>query len=156
MATIIVEGFPRSGTTFLYELIRSAFPSCEVIYSEHTASKLDLENVIVVVRDPYKSIFSWKNYIGKDENISDIAKWYIRYHNKVLENIDNLIVINFNEMITDPVRVLENVSNKMNIDYQLVDIDSIRKNETKFDYTSFVTKDTKEAYQIYKEIIKKI
>jgi hypothetical protein len=156
MATIIVEGFPRSGTTFLYDLIRLGFPSCEVIYSEHTASKLDLDNVIVVIRDPYKSIFSWKNYIGKDENVSDIAKWYVRYHTKVLDNIDGLTVIDFNEMITDPVRVLENVSNRINIDYQLVDIDSIRKNETAFDYTSFVTKDTKEAYQIYKQIIKKI
>jgi hypothetical protein len=154
MASIIVEGFPRSGTTFLHELLTKGFPNYDVYYSEHAASKLTLDNVFVVIRNPYESIFSWKNYIGKNENVNDIAKWYIRYSNAILENIDNVTVIDFDEMITDPTKTLNIVSDKMGIAYTPVDISKIEKAETGFDYSFFVNKYTKEAYQIYKQLLK--
>jgi len=154
MASIIVEGFPRSGTTFLQGLLSKAFPDYTVYYSEHTASKLTLENVVVVVRDPYSSIFSWKNYIGKNDNVSEIAKWYTRYHKELLNNIDNVVLIDFNEMITDSSTVLKKVSDKLNVDYVPVDVSKLNKDESKEKYTSFVTKETKEAYQSYKELLK--
>ncbi len=154
MAFIIVEGFPRSGTTFLYGLLKEAFPSYDVIYSEHTASKLTLDNVFVVIRNPYESIFSWKNYMGKDENVNDIAKWYIRYSKAILDNINNVTVIDFDEMITDPTKTLNIVSDKMETAYTPVDISKIEKAETGYDYSFFVNKYTKEAYQIYKQLLK--
>lgn len=154
MATIIVEGFPRSGTTFLYGLLKEAFVNNEVIYSEHTASKLTMENVFVVIRNPYEAIFSWKNYIGKNEDIVDIAKWYIRYHNAILDNIKNVTVIDFYEMITDPISVLDKVSKKINLPYSIVDISKIEKAETGQDYPAFVNKYTKDSYQIYKNLLK--
>lgn len=154
MATIIVEGFPRSGTTFLYGLLKEAFPNYDVIHAEHVASKLTMENVFVAIRNPYDAIFSWKNYIGKDDNVEDIAKWYIRYSNAILENIDNINVIDFNELTTDPTKILEMVSNKIGTTYTPVDFSKINKAETGYEYSSFVNKYTKEAYQIYKQLLK--
>ena len=154
MASIIVEGFPRSGTTFLHGLLTKAFPNYDVYYSEHTASKLTLENVVVVIRDPYNAIFSWKNHIGKNDIEPEIAKWYTRYHKELLKNIDNVTLIDFNELITDSSRVLEKVSKKLNVDYVTVDVSKLNKDESKEQYASFVTKETKEAYQTYKELLK--
>lgn len=155
MASLVIEGFPRSGTTFLYQLVKLGFPDHDVFHAEHVASKLSLNNTIVVVRDPYESVFSWQQYFAKLENISDIAKWYTRYHNCILENIDNLIVINFNEMIKDPQTVLKKISDEMSIIYKNVDTSKLNKNENHIDYNSFVIKEMKEAYSVYKEIIKK-
>ena len=154
MASLVVEGFPRSGTTFLYGLLTKAFPNYDVCHAEHTASKLTLENVVVVIRDPYNSIFSWKNYIGKNDNVSEIAKWYTRYHKELLKNIDNVTLIDFNELITDSSKILQKVSDKLKINYINVDVSKLNKDESKEQYTSFVTKETKEAYQTYKELLK--
>ena len=154
MASIIVEGFPRSGTTFLHGLLTKAFPNYDVYYAEHTASKLTLENVVVVIRNPYDSIFSWKSYIGRNDNVSEIAKWYIRYYKEVLKNIDDVVLIDFNEMITDSSTVLKKVSDKLNVDYLTVDVSKLDKGESLEKYTSFITKETKEAYEIYKELLK--
>jgi hypothetical protein len=154
MANLVVEGFPRSGTTFLHGLLSKGFPDYDVYYSRHAASRLNLENVVAVIRDPYEAIFSWQNHLVKNENIHDIANWYVRYHKELLNNINNITLIDFNEMITDSSLVLKKVSEKFNVDYVPVDVSKLNKDESKETYTPFVTKETKEAYQVYKKLLK--
>lgn len=154
MADLVVEGFPRSGTTFLHGLLTKGFSDYDVYYALHRASRFTLENVVVVIRDPYDAIFSCRNWFYKNENISEVAKWYIRYHKELLKNIDSITLIDFNELITDPNSVLKKVSEKLGTDYSSVDFSELNKSESKEPYDSFITKETKEAYQIYKQLLK--
>ena len=73
---------------------------------------------------------------------------------ELLKNIDNVTLIDFNELITDSSKILQKVSDKLKINYINVDVSKLNKDESKEQYTSFVTKETKEAYQTYKELLK--
>jgi len=155
MDRIVLEGFPRSGNAFLSQLIKLAFPKNEIIMFQHKMENLDKKNCIVPIRNPYESIPSWVEFSPNKPDFESVAKWYIRFYNKVLENIDNLVIVDFVELTTDTSKTLNKISDVYKINAEPVDISKLNKNENLKLYSSKqITKYTKEAYQIYKEVLK--
>ena len=151
---IISSGFPRSGNTFLGQLLEQSFPDVDVVEFTHNTNTLDIAGCIVPLRNPYLSVPSWCTFAGEPD-LEGAARWYMRFNTKVLNNIDNLFVVDFVELSTTPLSVIDRISNQFNISPIQVDYLSIDKNTSQRSYQNYDSPLMKNCYNLYKEILNK-
>jgi hypothetical protein len=108
---LIVEGFPRSGNTFLRCGLDHMYPEPLVIISHnHTVNMIKeaagKDMVVSPVRDPLKAISSW--YLFQRQpyghpyrlpNISSDVNYYIRYVSALLEHKEDILFVDFTKFI---------------------------------------------------------
>lgn len=102
VGNLITSGFPRSGNTFLNYALKSIyFPEEKVNNVHHTLLTIE-ENtkVIVPYRHPLDCIASWYLHREGDDLYQDI-KYYLRFHNGVLDNLNKVILLDFNIFTND-------------------------------------------------------
>jgi hypothetical protein len=152
---IVSAGFPRSGNTFLWQLLQQSFPKVNVIEFTHNVNTLDIKDCIVPLRNPYQAVPSWGAFSG-EQNLEAIAKWYLRFNSKVFLELDNLLVIDFNQLSDNPELVIEKISNYFCISPIKIDVSIIDKNKKFKEYELYDSPTMQDCYNIYKEILEKL
>lgn len=115
----MTSGYPRSGNTFLNQALNLIYyPDQVANLNNHSVSVITKKNKIIVpIRNPEDCIASWHNYSGQGTFLADI-KFYLRLHNAVKNNLDKIVLINFDYFTKD----LEYIKNKIKKNF---DIDSV-------------------------------
>jgi hypothetical protein len=152
---IVSAGFPRSGNAFLKQLLEQSFPNDDIIGFTHSVSTLDTDSCVVPVRNPYQSVPSWCAFSG-EQDLEATARWYMRFNTKVLDNIDNLLVVNFVELSTTPLSVIDRISNQFNLSPIQVDYLNINKNAKFKNYQDYDSTLMKDCYDLYKGILNRL
>ena len=132
-STLRVEGFNRSGSTFLVGLLKESFPDLNIPYFDHSTAKLRYPNTFVSVRTPVESIPSIKNLLG-EKDWGSVSRWYIRYYKAIKKNIDTLHIIDFVELTSSPSIIVNKISNIIGVKPSQFNLDKIFKNASKSSY----------------------
>lgn len=111
---LITSGYPRSGNTFLaYALKAIYYPNEPLNQRYHTLFTIEKEEkTIVPFREPADCIASWKNHREGDDIILDL-KFYIRFYNGVLENLNKVILMDFNRFTVDTEYIKSRIKTKL-------------------------------------------
>lgn len=124
--TLYIDGYPRSGNTFLIHLCKDVFPNQNLVHHLHAIAPIKIalkKNVptIILFRDPLNAISSRylkelamkdKHFSGKidDKKLKEYILRYISYNTFVIENIDNILLVNFLTLVNNPQIVLSKIS----------------------------------------------
>ena len=108
---LVVEGFPRSGNTFLYSLIVAATRSdARIAHHTHGVAAFRLASrwkipCVIVVREPAPAVAS---LCRRHPGLAPETGWrrYVVYHESLLEMAEELVIVDFRNLVSDPVRVL--------------------------------------------------
>jgi len=151
---IVSAGFPRSGNKFLNDLLSQGFPG-KVDDFTHNVHTLEIPNCIVPIRNPYQSVPSWSAFSG-EQDLEATAKWYMRFNTKVLGNVEKLIVIDFIELSTNPLSIIDKVSSNLGLIPKKINTDVLNKNSKFREYKEYNSPLMKDCYELYKEILNKL
>jgi hypothetical protein len=140
-----IVAFPRSGNVFLNELLKLSFANPykhKVFWHAHDLRLLKNKQVITVVRNPYDSLYSLFNELKNEETFSipldlvsvnketnepDYIYWNNRFLLETLKCKNNLTLIDFCELISNPVGVVEKIAHKFEVEANKFEIESLMK-----------------------------
>ena len=124
----ITVGFPRSGNTYLNYSFRSLYyPESTPYKVFHSASTIDkFDHLFIPFRNPLDSIASWNNYPSNCEIELDI-KYYIRFYNQVLLNLNKLTLMDFDRFTQD----LDYIKNKVKESIHIESVYNVSNEEIK-------------------------
>lgn len=99
---LITSGFPRSGSTYLNQALNLLYyPEQEANWNKHTVVAIEKANrIMVTFRNPADSIASWHRYPSGGQQEEDM-KFYIRFYSAVLENINKVVLMDFDYFTKD-------------------------------------------------------
>ncbi len=99
---LITSGFPRSGSTYLNQAINLLYyPEQEVNWNRHTVVAIENATTIMVpFRNPVDAIASWHKYPSNGQLDADI-KYYIRFYKAVLDNLNKVVLMDFDYFTKD-------------------------------------------------------
>lgn len=126
---LITTGFPRSGNTYLnYALHLLFYSNQEINYTLHWVSAIKVnKKILVPFRNPLDSISSWHSTFS-DGSLEDDIKYYIRFYSHALDNLDKVVLIDFDNFTQDidyiQSQVLANFGLESN---ELVTADLVKK-----------------------------
>lgn len=164
---LFFTGFPRSGNTYLANLIVYCFPNLEFTHHLHTVGsiKIALSNnlkTLVVIRNPRDSVGSYLAYHSDDldsvpteRQVRHFLSNYYRYFRFLNDKKDVLQFISFKNMIVDKKSTIWGISEILGLpdfklsDDLLKDYDrKTRKSEAKRDRNAgSLPNEQKEAYK---------
>lgn len=114
-AELVLEGFPRSGNTFLASLMRQAAP--DLNFSHHTHLIANLERAkreklpaVVLFRNPLDSVSS---LVVKNPQVykpSECLSDYIAYYRSAKKLLPSAIFIHSDELFSNPLEVLGKIN----------------------------------------------
>ncbi|MEM8893609.1 MAG: hypothetical protein AAGC88_03460 [Bacteroidota bacterium] len=119
---LMIEGFPRSGNTFLYSII-SDFQTETLRIAHHLHTLSQIKNAlrlntsaVIMVRDPIDAIVSFKirnPYVG----FATLANYYLKYHSFLLDKLEaeNLLIVDFQKCINSPNETIKAINDKFNL-----------------------------------------
>jgi len=110
---LYVDGYPRSGNTFLVYLIRETYPPIKMVHYLHVIASLKIPlakkiPTYIIVRDPYESISS--NYLKRyayrkqpngliEHLLDDLISEYFDYYTFVIGKINEIKIVPFRKLI---------------------------------------------------------
>lgn len=99
---LITSGFPRSGSTYLNQTLNLLYyPEQEVNWNRHTVVAIEKANrIMVTFRNPTDAIASWQKYPSWAELEADV-KFYIRFYSAVLDNLNKVVLMDFDYFTKD-------------------------------------------------------
>ena len=113
---LMTSAYPRSGQTFLNYALKHLYYEDAANTNYHTAKSLvGLNKPIVSVRKPLDCIASWSNYPSGGGLIDDI-NYYLRFHNKVLDNKDRIVIVEFEKFTVDGNYLITKIKKEFDID----------------------------------------
>lgn len=129
---IVIEGYPRSGNTYIYSafvLSQPQITECEVAHHVHGAAQIEQAvkrkiPVLLVVRDPKKAIPSLlirAPHIDAGRACRD----YIDFHEKVQRWTDDILIVDFEFAIADIAAIIELLNKKFNKRFEQPDISAL-------------------------------
>jgi len=148
MGRILIDGFPRSGNTFFYELLSTCFSDIDIPQFRHSVKTFS-PDTYVMLRDPQYSISSFMSTFKHDDAAS-AESWWIRYYSTALENKVKFIL--FDDLIKDPISVVDKISKDLNLPYKIKDIKFLNKNKSKNPYK--ITHSFNRANMLYPSLLK--
>ena len=80
----------------------------------------------------------------------------MRFNTKVLNNINNLFVVDFVELSTNPLSVVNKISNQFNLFPVKVNYLNIDKNTSQRNYQDYDSPLMKDCYKLYEGILNKL
>lgn len=100
---LITSGFPRSGSTYLNQALNLLYyPEQQVNWNRHTVVAIENANQIMVTfRNPVDSIASWNIYPWQSMTIEEDVKFYIRFYSAVLDNLNKVVLMDFDHFTKD-------------------------------------------------------
>lgn len=129
---VYIDGYPRSGNTFLIHLVKGLFPNLKLAHHLHLVAPikiallLDLP-VFILIRNPMDCISSkYLKYFtmrGLDVNIDIEEKLlnqfiidYITYYKYVKNNLNRIKIIKFDQLINSPKKIINIIKVELDID----------------------------------------
>ncbi len=99
---LITSGFPRSGSTYINQALNLLYyPNQEVNWNRHTVVAIEKANKIMITfRNPVDSIASWHKY-PSDGLLQEDVKFYIRLYSAVLDNLNKVVLMDFDLFTKD-------------------------------------------------------
>lgn len=150
MGRILIDGFPRSGNTFFYELLSASFLNIDIPQFRHSVKTFSPETY-VLLRDPQYSISSFMSTFRHDDAKS-AEDWWVRYYNTAVEN--NVKFILFEDLTKDTTEVLDRISRETGLPYITAELYNLNKNESKESYRTDYNFD--KAKDLYFSLLKNL
>lgn len=117
-SALVTCGFPRSGNTFLNEVLHlTYFPELSVNLRDHSVKfLLNQKKVIVPLRNPADAMTSWHLFKSPNDSKLDLhIKYYLRFHNAVLQSKSNVVILDFDYFIKDTDYIKNKIFNNFNL-----------------------------------------
>jgi len=149
MGRICVDGFPRSGNTFLQEVLNHSFPQALVEPFTHSAKVLTQDH-FVVIRDPGVSISSFMS-VFREPDADASERWWLRFHNVVLKKTEPKRWIFFDELIKNPEQVINRIGMIVETDPLPLNYTHISKNAAPEPYPLHLFDKAQELYCYLRE-----
>lgn len=123
-----LDGYPRSGNTFISGLLKRVFPDKKFASHLHVPATLRMAVLnklptFIMLRSPDDAVISnlYRKISVKDlsptsENMDMLLSQYILYYTTVLEFIEQVHIIDFSIFIKDNKIILKNISDIINCD----------------------------------------
>jgi len=118
---LAVEGFPRGGNTFtVFALQNAARNQLRIASHVHHPSqvKLAVERglpTVLVVREPIAVLSSYMTY-GQHGRPSDVIKEYSSYHRELIPYVDQVLVCEFEEIVSDMSSVIARINRRFSME----------------------------------------
>ncbi len=120
---IVIEGYPRSGNTFAvaaFELAQGK--ALNIARHRHEAGQVILaaemeKPILLIIREPLSAVVSL--CIREQIDIGYAFKYYIDFYKKLLPLKENIVVVDFKEIITDMGAVIQKVNTRFDTKYQV-------------------------------------
>lgn len=106
-----IDGFPRSGNTYVMGYLNKFYPNVSYAHHLHTVAALKIAlninvKTIILIRHPLDSVASlsiMKSYYQKgdieDEDfLNEMLKSYIKYYDYVLKNDESIVILPFKKI----------------------------------------------------------
>jgi|GEM_PF-4316135 len=118
---VVIEGYPRSANSFLVNFLTHILKlnSIKINIAHHTHSP---ENVLlgikynkpclVLIREPIDAILSFIIYSSKD--VEYCYNRYINFYTSLIEHKENILFVDFNELIISPNSIISRFNNRFN------------------------------------------
>lgn len=119
---LFFTGFPRSGNTYLANLIAHCFPDRKFTHHLHTVGSIKIAlsynlKTWIIIRNPHDSVGSFLAYHSGDLDtiptkgqVSDLLSDYYRYFRFLNDQRGALHFINFKDMIADRKSTIEEIA----------------------------------------------
>lgn len=112
---IILEGYPRSGNSYLYLLIKQLNPNIKI--SSHTHMIVHIKHgislnkkIIVLIRSPLAACSS-RLVFQKNLTPALALKDYIKFYSYIRKNQDEVLIINSDKMFSDNLYIIHKLKN---------------------------------------------
>ena len=132
MTSILFDATFRSGNHFAVALLKKAFPNIKLYWGykdKHNPESFNLPKdkfnfYMTSIRKPIDSIAS-QVLLESTNNFNEIIAKYKLFLESVLNNKEKIHIYSFEDITTKPMKVVENIAFKLNIDFKTVDIDKL-------------------------------
>ena len=142
---ICIEGFPRSGNTFLYKLVKELNPELKTANHKHSVGHIKHafylnKPVIILIRDPLDAITSELIRYSNDGKIISKHLYTINRYTQFYDYVSNVsnqvTLVTFAELTQDTERVLSELERKYAlwerpVDYGYVAQEVLKKMKSK-------------------------
>lgn len=155
LTMITIAGYPRSGTTFLTELLKKSFPEKQFNRTHAIDNTINDIFVVSVIRDPKECIPSWMiTFNDKKFNIDDNLNWYIS-HLKALKNRKlPKVVLDFKEFIKSPEDAIVKCSNEFGLGQgEIVDLEELFLKINTDRTTKFLPNPSRQHSHLIKDVV---
>jgi hypothetical protein len=117
MRELITSAFPRSGSTYLNQALNLLYyPQRVVNNNRHSVIAIEeAPKIMVPFRNPRDSIASWHKYPSNGALEADI-KYYVRFYSYVLDNLNKVVLMDFDNFTQDIEYIKSKVLDKFNIE----------------------------------------
>lgn len=128
MKDLITSAFPRSGSTYLNQALQLLYyPTESVNLNRHSVVAIEkAEKIMVPFRNPKDSIASWHKYPSNGLLEADIT-FYIRFYSYVLDNLNKVVLMDFDKFTQD----IEYIKSQVSINYNLTTDKLVTNDEVK-------------------------
>jgi len=115
---IIVEGFPRSGNSFLVFYLKKISKNKINIasHTHHPAHVMkgykEKKTIIIVIREPIDAVVSLFIFYKKKIKFELLIDEYISFYNRIFKYKDEFIILNFETIIKNPKKVINIINSK--------------------------------------------
>jgi hypothetical protein len=132
MTSILFDATFRSGNHFAVALLKKAFPNIKLYWGykdKHNPESFNLPKdkfnfYMTSIRKPIDSIAS-QVLLESTNNFNKIITKYKLFLESVLNNKEKIHIYSFEDITTKPMKVVENIAFKLNIDFKTVNIDKL-------------------------------
>ena len=132
MTSILFDATFRSGNHFAVALLKKAFPNIKLYWGykdKHNPESFNLPKdkfnfYMTSIRKPIDSIAS-QVLLESTNNFNEIIAKYKLFLESILNNKEKIHIYSFEDITTKPMKVVENIAFKLNIDFKTVNIDKL-------------------------------
>tara|TARA_R110000824_G_C15121888_1_gene668200 strand:+ start:560 stop:1171 length:612 start_codon:yes stop_codon:yes gene_type:complete len=132
MKSILFDATFRSGNHFAVALLKKAFSNIKLYWGykdKHNPESFNLPKdkfnfYMTSIRKPIDSIAS-QIFLESANNYNQVIEKYIVFLKSLLNNKEKVNIYSFEDITTKPMKVVENIAFKLNIDFKTVDINKL-------------------------------
>jgi hypothetical protein len=132
---VFIDGYARSGNTFIIHLVRSLLPELNSVHHLHAVAPIKIALLLnlpafILIRDPMNCISSkyLKHFAMRgievntpiDEHLlNQFISDYLTYYRFVKKNQDRLIILNFDQLIESPKIIVGKIKDRLEIEKKI-------------------------------------
>lgn len=112
MDKITFGSFVRSGNHYFQHIVETGLISVQCEWLNHRISDWDNKtNRVTTIRDPLECVTSWISTTAdkRSDRADKVLEWYVAYYSKVKELGKEILIIPFEQLISDSLGSLNSV-----------------------------------------------